>query len=214
LASALAGCASQPPLLRDQALATLEQVKGKGGATLLPAEYKSLGDAFEKGEALLKAGEGEDAESYYYLVLQKGSLLEKEVHEEKARRVEAARLAQELKRKEEERRAAQEARRRARAQAEALSLAQKEASKSGKAQKERPQVYSYTVRRGETLPLIASQPEVYSDRNLWPLIYRANRDQISDPRHIWPGQVLQIPRKFGRDEIAEAHRYAQERPLH
>jgi len=216
LTCALAGCASKPPILRDEAQAALQRVRVKGGATLFPAEYSSLKDAFEKGEALLQEDEGEDAEGYYYLTLQKGSLLEKEVHEEKARRVEAARLAEELKRMEAERQAALAAKRRAKAQAEALSQVQKESEghKNAKPQKDHPQVFTYTVRRGETLPLIASQPEVYGDRTLWPLIYRANRDQISDPRHIWPGQVLQIPRRFGRDEIIEAHRYAQERPLH
>jgi nucleoid-associated protein YgaU len=70
------------------------------------------------------------------------------------------------------------------------------------------------VTRGESLPFIASQPQVYGDRTLWPLIYRANRDQIRDPRHIWPGQVLRIPRNMGREDVAEARRYAQERGLH
>lgn len=175
-------------------------------------------EAFQKGEALMKDDEDEDADGYYYLALLKGSLLEKELREEKARRNEAARLAEERKQAELARLARLEAQRLARAKAE--TLAQKEAGepahkKAKVQQKEHPQVSSYTVKRGESLPLIASQPEVYGDRTLWPLLYRANRDQISDPRHIWPGQVLQIPRNnIGRDELAEARRYALERPLH
>jgi nucleoid-associated protein YgaU len=71
----------------------------------------------------------------------------------------------------------------------------------------------HTVMHGETLPQIAAGPEVYSDQTLWPLLYRANRDQIRDPGHIRPGQVLRIPRIISREEIAEARRYGQEKPI-
>jgi len=74
-------------------------------------------------------------------------------------------------------------------------------------------VQSHTVRRGETLPQIAARPEVYGDRKLWPLIYRSNRDQISDPRRLWPGQVLKIPRSYTPEEAAEARRLASRKPL-
>jgi nucleoid-associated protein YgaU len=66
----------------------------------------------------------------------------------------------------------------------------------------------YTVRRGETLPQIAARSEIYNDASLWPLIYRANRDQIRNPTQLWPGQVLKIPRHFSRDEAIEAKRYS------
>ncbi|HBG06804.1 MAG: peptidoglycan-binding protein LysM [Geobacteraceae bacterium GWC2_58_44] len=216
----LAACAANPPRFRDEAIATLERVKSGGGEGLLPAEYQSVLQAFQKGESLLGREEAEDAERYFQLTLLKVALLEQEIHQEKARQQEAARLAEEQKQAELERRAQEEASRLARAKAEALALAlaQKEAAELGR-KKARPQkeylfVLSYTVKRGESLPLIASHPEVYGDRNLWPLIYRGNRDQISDPRHIWPGQVLRIPRNVGRDDIAEARRYSQERTLH
>ena len=71
-----------------------------------------------------------------------------------------------------------------------------------------PQAISYTVRRGETLPQIAARTEIYNDSSLWPLIYRANRDQIRDPKQLWPGQILKIPRHFSRDEALEAKRYS------
>lgn len=50
------------------------------------------------------------------------------------------------------------------------------------------------VRAGETLSNIAARKEVYGDPLLWPLVYKANRDQIKDPRTIFPGQTLTIPR--------------------
>jgi hypothetical protein len=222
----LGGCATQPPRYRGEAIASLERAKREGATGPLSAELGSALATFDRGDSLMKQGDNEEAERLFYLTLQKGALLEKEIGEQQARREEEARRAEEAKRVELELRAQQEAERLARAKAaeakaEADALARREAAEAERRrtklppkEHQHPLVSSYTVRRGESLPLIASQPEVYGDRNLWPLVYRANRDQISDPRHIWPGQVLRIPRNLGRDDIAEAKRYAQERPLH
>jgi nucleoid-associated protein YgaU len=210
-----AACAPAPARFRDQAAASLERVKGRGGKTIFPAEFKSAMQALQKGDTLLNEKEPADAESYFYLTLMKGALLEKELGEEMARRKEAKLRAKERKRGQLERRRQEEAARLIEARAEAL--AQKETGEVGRRKarsQAHPQVSFYTVRHGESLPLIASQLEVYGDRNLWPLIYRANRDQISDPQHIWPGQVLKVPRNLGRDDLEQARRYAQERPLH
>jgi len=54
--------------------------------------------------------------------------------------------------------------------------------------------YSWKVYTGECLWKIAAYPEVYGDAVKWPLIYRANKDQIKDPDLIYPNQVLEIPR--------------------
>ena len=222
LLCSLGACATKPPRFRYEALASLERMQREGGVNLLPEQYQSVLHSFQTGEALLKQKEQKDAERYFQLTLLKGALLEQEIHQEKARQKEAEQLAEQQKRAELERRAREEADRLAQAKAEALrqALAQKEAAAAELERKrvKPPKEYvvlvlSHTVKRGESLPLIASQPEVYGDRGLWPLIYRANRDQISDPRHIWPGQVLRIPRNMGRDDIAEARRYAQERRL-
>ena len=70
---------------------------------------------------------------------------------------------------------------------------------------------SYTVRRGETLPQISARTEIYNDSTLWPIIYRANRDQIRDPKRLWPGQVFVIPRNFTRAEADEARRYSNKK---
>ena len=215
-----AACATQPPRFRDEALVKLEQLKLDGGERLRPNEYASTLQAFLKGDSLVLAREHEEAGRYFELTILKAELLEKSLREEEARReAEAARLAEEQKRAELERRARAEAERRERARLEAQARAEAAAEaaeaerRKAKPQKEPQPVNSYTVRRGESLPLIASQPQVYADRSLWPLIYRANRDQIRDPKHIWPGQVLRIPRNIGRDDMSEARRYAQERPL-
>ncbi len=49
----------------------------------------------------------------------------------------------------------------------------------------------HVVQPGESLWQIAAV--VTGDPNLWPLLYRANRDQIVDPSRLYPGQRLSIP---------------------
>lgn len=49
----------------------------------------------------------------------------------------------------------------------------------------------HEVRRGDTLWTIAEQD--LGDGALWLAVYRANRDQIKDPKVLHPGQRLAIP---------------------
>ena len=49
----------------------------------------------------------------------------------------------------------------------------------------------YTVVSGDTLSAIAQQ--WYGNANLWTRLYEANRNQITNPNLIFPGQVLRIP---------------------
>jgi nucleoid-associated protein YgaU len=50
---------------------------------------------------------------------------------------------------------------------------------------------SYTVQSGDSLSKIAKR--VYGDANKWHTIFDANRDKISNPDLIHPGQVLTLP---------------------
>jgi len=79
---------------------------------------------------------------------------------------------------------------------------------------EKPElVDEVAVRSGENLADIAARKEVYGDPFLWPLIYKANRDQIKDPTKIFSGQILKIPRDKSRDDADTARREAHELPL-
>lgn len=69
------------------------------------------------------------------------------------------------------------------------------------------------VRAGETLSNIAARQEVYGDPLLWPLVYKANRDQIKDPQQIFPGQVLTIPRDKSAEEKEAAREEARSSEL-
>lgn len=50
---------------------------------------------------------------------------------------------------------------------------------------------TYTVVSGDSLSKIAKRE--YGDAQKWRAIFEANRDQISNPDLIHPGQVLKIP---------------------
>lgn len=67
---------------------------------------------------------------------------------------------------------------------------------------------TYVVRKGDTLPSIAARHDIYNDSFMWPLIYKANRDQIKDPRVLYAGQDLKIPRDIGSDEVVDARKEA------
>lgn len=52
---------------------------------------------------------------------------------------------------------------------------------------------TYTVVAGDNLSRIAKH--FYGNANAWKRIFEANRDQLSNPDLIKPGQVLKIPAK-------------------
>ncbi|TWJ26405.1 LysM peptidoglycan-binding domain-containing protein [Geobacter argillaceus] len=220
----LVACSEQLHSWRPEARTAIEIARGKGGKTFFPEEFADLENAFRQGELLLSDDEEEDAEQFYLLALTKGKLLTEQVDAERVRREEAKRQQREAAqraadRERQEREAAEERRREQEREASRLRAVQAEARaeaerKTVEKTRQHPLAATHTVKRGESLPQIAAQPDVYNDAALWPLLYRANRDQIRDPRIVWPGQVLHIPRNFGRDDMAEARRYNQEHPIH
>lgn len=58
---------------------------------------------------------------------------------------------------------------------------------------EKPDVISYKVVRGDHLWGIAKKKEHYGNGFAWPIIYKANRDQIKNPDLIYPDQVFKVP---------------------
>ena len=57
--------------------------------------------------------------------------------------------------------------------------------------KEAPAARTYTVKPGDTLSGIAKTH--MGDANAYMKIFEANRDQLTDPNLIKPGQVLKLP---------------------
>jgi nucleoid-associated protein YgaU len=208
----------------------LKRVKSAGVEQYFPAQFHDLVLTFDKGEDLYLKGEVTAAENYFRFAINKATMLESAFVDEVKSREDAARLAAELQARAEMERELKKKQDLERAQAAAAAAAReaeaaREAARKAEAEhaearrraeraryeREHSLASRHTVKRGETLPQIAALPEVYGDSSLWPLLYRANRDQIRDPKVLWPGQQLRIPRNLDKNDLNEARRFSSER---
>jgi nucleoid-associated protein YgaU len=221
----LTACAAPVARFKTESELTLERVRVSRMEALFPAETLDFYRTVHQGDLAFTQGALEEADLFYSLAIGKGRILEELYQKELERKEAAARLEFERQREAEaelerqralEREHAAEQAREALAQAKRLEAEKAESRKRAERarhEKEVQPVSRHTVKRGETLPQIAALPEVYGDSSLWPLIYRSNRDQISNPAVLWPGQVLRIPRNVDRNDINEARRFAGDRSL-
>lgn len=74
-----------------------------------------------------------------------------------------------------------------------------------------PQNDVYTVVAGDCLWCISGKSEIYNDPYQWPVLYRANRDQIKDADLIYPGQELTVDRNASDATKAAADSHARNR---
>jgi len=72
---------------------------------------------------------------------------------------------------------------------------QKKVQTPQKTENIKSQPREYIVKKGENLWKIAGLQEVYGDSTKWQKIYDANRNKLKSPNHVYPGQVLIIPRE-------------------
>jgi hypothetical protein len=75
-----------------------------------------------------------------------------------------------------------------------------------------PTPQRYSVAKGDTLWGIAGMSDIYGDNFQWPLVFKANRDQIQDPDIIEIGQDLAISKEFSQQEVAQAIENAKKTP--
>jgi nucleoid-associated protein YgaU len=71
---------------------------------------------------------------------------------------------------------------------------------------------SYVVKKGDSLWKIAARKGTLGDPFRWPLIFKANRDQIQDPDFIEPAQDLSYKKQYSKAEIADAVQKAKITP--
>lgn len=71
---------------------------------------------------------------------------------------------------------------------------------------------SYSVEKGDCLWNIAGKSDIYSDSFAWPLLLKANRDEIQDPDLIYPNQVLKVEKDISASEMSEARELSDKTP--
>ena len=70
----------------------------------------------------------------------------------------------------------------------------------------------YLVRKHDCLWTIAGQPRIYNDSFQWPLLFKANRDEIKDPDLIYPRQDLRVEKGVSPEEVNHAKQMAMNTP--
>ncbi len=70
----------------------------------------------------------------------------------------------------------------------------------------------YIVQKHDCLWMIAGKSRVYGDSFEWPMLFKANRDEIKDPDLIYPRQDLQVDKDASLEEMNNAKRMAMATP--
>ena len=207
LTTLLWGCARPPRQELITARTALARAEAAEAQTLATEEYRTASRALRDGEELIRRKK-------YDLARQILPLAESHAHKAliKARQEQVQRELRLIAERREQ--LAHEAER---PQAVPPAPKQKVASVPKKKPPAPPPVVKkprvlpdeYPVRGGETLWTIAARKDIYADALLWPLLYQANRDQIKDPRQIYPGQNLAIPRQLSEQDKEAAREKAR-----
>jgi hypothetical protein len=66
----------------------------------------------------------------------------------------------------------------------------------------------YVVKKGDSLWKISAKSSVYGDPFEWPLLFRANRDQITDPDIIDTNEELGVKKDFDENRGCRRERHA------
>jgi len=74
------------------------------------------------------------------------------------------------------------------------------------------QAVKYVVKKGDTLWGISTINDIYADPFQWPLLYKANRDQIKDPDIIEVGQELDVKKDYSQTQVSDAIQKAKDTP--
>ena len=229
----LGGCAQPPSRRLEEVRNIVAHAYASGAAEFAPGEYQLSSSALQAAEQQMKdrdyrqaqrtleLAQRYSAEALSLTIEIKRQLAEEQALITKQKRLEQLKLEQQKKHElEEQQRLARELKLKQEQEAERRKeLLKKKQERQAKisvpVKEDAPApvaaqlVFEIQVQAGESLADISARPEVYDDSDLWPLIYKANRDQIKDPREIFVGQNLVIPRDKSNAEIDAARQEAQ-----
>lgn len=217
LIASLVSCAKPPHQELDAAEHMVRRARDLQAMDFAPVEYQAARTALSDARmAMDKADYGDARDSVEY-ALQHARRAVSLAEEGQARleqeAAEQAILAEQAQQAERKKAQAEETEIKQEQKQPAAIPAAKPTAKPAPVPTPKPQIElvdEYSVGEGETLWTISAQPQVYGEGLLWPLLYQANRDQIKDPRQIFPGQTLDIRRDMTSEEQEEARQRARE----
>ena len=217
LVASLVSCAKPPHQELDAAEYMVKRARELQAMDFAPVEYQAARTALSDARrAMDKADYGDARDSVEY-ALQHARRAVSLAEEGKARlereEAEQAILAEQARQAERKKAQAEETQIKPETKQPAAQPAVQPAAKPAPVPTPKPQIEmvdEYSVGEGETLWTISAQPQVYGEGLLWPLLYQANRDQIKDPRQIFPGQSLGIRRDMTSEEQEDARQRARE----
>ena len=203
----LAGCVKPPVEDLAETRRVVAYVYASGASRLAPEEYRIASEALRGAEQFVKQGDYRQAQQGLARAKKYSTLaLSLSVHRK-------ALYAEEQKKQEElrVREIAEQKAQKMRKSKPVEKVVGKPLLPPAPVADPEPQLVDQVEVSGEkTLASISAREEVYLDPLLWPLIYKANRDQIKDPQQIFPGQILLIPRDKTTEELEAARLEARE----
>lgn len=204
----LSSCAKPPYQELEAAEYMVGRAYAKQALEFAPAEYQAASTALNDARKSMQEADYGDAQASLEFALQ---------HARRAVELADEGLARRLKEEQQRAIAEEEARQTAiqqQKQETRVEHQKKPTPQPKPVVKTKPKVVvpasEYTVGSGENLWTISAKPEVYGEGLLWPLLYQANRDQIKDPRQIFPGQSLNIRRDMSEADLEDARQKARE----
>ncbi len=211
------GCAKQPVQDLEDTRSAVSAAYAAGAAQYAPGEFQLANSALQAAELQVKNGQYrkasrtlELAQRYSTEALKLTAEIKQQQAAEQKRLADEARLREQEKQKrlqkEAERKKQLEKKHKKPKSKKPVAIVEKKATT-----KVEPELLDKVqVRSGENLATIAARKDVYGDALLWPLLYKANRDQIKDPKEIFVGQTLIIPRDKSRDEVEASRQEARD----
>jgi len=215
----LSGCAKPPAKSLEDTRGIVAHAYAAGAVQYAPGEYQLAKSALQAAEDQVENKEYqrasrtlELARRYSVEALKLTISRKKQLAAEQRKVAEEKRLVESAKQHESERQAAlekQQLEKQKMAKARLPKLTPAVVKKVPAVVVKPKLVDKVEVQAGENLAIIAAQVQVYQDALLWPLIYKANRDQIKNPKEIFAGQILMIPRDKTKGEIEVARQEAR-----
>jgi len=224
LTSLGAGCVKPPLESLEDAREVVARAYAVGATQYAPGEYQLASSALQAAELQVQSGDHrkavrtlELAQRYAEEALKLSTQRKKELLVAQKKIEEEKRLIELSKQRALERQKELELQQKRKRQKKITKLEPKKTApvikKTAPVIVEPVLVDQVEVQPGENLATIAARAEVYNDPMLWPLIYKANRDQIKDPTEIFLGQIFVIPRDKTIDEEEAARQEARELKL-